>query len=239
MIRRALLVAITIVAASPACVAADQCLAESRRAGATLSRIFREWPLHPSGDPLDAAVRQLAGDLAARSGESQSRHWRTHVVRDSNLNAFSIGDGHIFITEGMLGFVRNEGELAALLAHEFGHHLAGHFCSRNKRRGLFGSKEDDAQARRQVGSLTALVDPEREREADLHAVRILDNAGYDPRVAIELALRMARNGGSGAHFQYAHRIEALNELLATRPARTTPSPPDSLAFENLKQALRN
>jgi beta-barrel assembly-enhancing protease len=238
MIRHALLVAMTLVAASPACVAADQCQAESRRASATLSRIFREWPLHPSGDPLDAAVKRLADDLAARSGESRSRRWRTHVVRDRNLNAFSIGDGHIFITEGMLGFVRNEGELAALLAHEFGHHLAGHFCS-SRRRGLFGNKQDDAQARKQVGSLTALVDPEREREADLHAVRILDSAGYDPRVAIELALRMARNGGSGAHFQYAHRIEALNELLATRPAQTTPSAPDSIDFENLKQALQN
>jgi predicted Zn-dependent protease len=217
------------------------CQAEVLRANTTLSRIFREWPLHPSGDGVAGPVQRLTDELAARSGESSSRRWRTHIVRDRNLNAFSVGDGHIFITEGMLSFVRNEGELAALLAHEFGHHLAGHFCEERRRRGffgnIFGGRDRETAARKQVGSLTALIDPEKERAADMIAVRVLDRAGYDPRAAIELAMRMARNG-SGAHFQYEHRIEALNDLLVTRPARTTPTPPDSSTFVELKQALQ-
>ena len=160
------------------------CELERRRANQTMSRIYREWPLRPSGDPVDQSVQHIASQLARRSGQDGNRRWRTHIVRDLNLNAFSVGDGHVFITEGMLDFVASEAELAALIAHEFGHHLAGHFCTPGPKRGfwgsLFGGNDDTKRSRQRVGSLTALVDPELEREADRIATRILDRAGYDP-----------------------------------------------------------
>jgi predicted Zn-dependent protease len=200
----------------PAWAQSVRCEAEVQRAARTLGQIYRQWPLRPTGDLVERGAQSVAARLA-RQEISSGRQWRVHVVRDSKLNAFSIGDGHIFLTEGMLRFVENEGELAAVIAHEFGHHLAGHFCTSARKRGFWGSRSEGQSATRsRVGTLTAVVDPEKEREADRIATIVLDRAGYDPHYALRLAVRMARTGSS-AHFQYNHRIEALQELLADRP----------------------
>jgi predicted Zn-dependent protease len=215
------------------------CVAEVQRANESLVKIHREWPLRATGDPVVLAVQAIAAKLAERANETGNRRWRVHVLRDSKLNAFSVGDGHMFLTEGMLRFVESEAELAAVLAHEFGHHVMGHFCTREKKRGffgtLFGSPEESNGTRRQVGSLTALVDPEKEREADRAAVAILSRAGYDPHAALALARRMSSVPGS-AHFQYGQRIEALQSLLANRPLHVGDTH-DSAAFRQLKNAL--
>ncbi len=204
---------------APAWSQAVRCEAEVQRAARTLGQIYRQWPLRPTGDIVERGAQSVAARLA-RHEVSSGRQWRVHVVRDSKLNAFSIGDGHIFLTEGMLRFVANEGELAAVIAHEFGHHLAGHFCMSARKRGfwggLVGGAEDDSATRSRVGTLTAVVDPDKERDADRIATIVMDRAGYDPHYALQLAVRMARTGSS-AHFQYSHRIEALQELLANRP----------------------
>jgi predicted Zn-dependent protease len=213
------------------------CDAEIRRASDTLSKIFRQWPLRPTGDPVDKALQTVTQQLALDSGERQHRQWRSHVLRDSKLNAFSIGDGHIFVTEGMLRFVDSEAELAALLTHEFAHHVAGHFCQKPRKTGfvrhLFGGGGGQGG---QVGELSASMDPEKERDADRIGTVMLRRAGYNPRVAVLLAARMSASG-TPAHFQYGQRIEALQELLAGEPNRHWSSS-DSMAFVAMKDALR-
>ncbi|MCG3202001.1 MAG: Beta-barrel assembly-enhancing protease [Gammaproteobacteria bacterium] len=223
---------------SPAWAQTARCEAEVRRAATTLGQIHRQWPLRPTGDRVEQGAQYVAARLGRYTAGS-GRIWRVHIVRDSKLNAFSIGDGHIFLTEGMLRFVANEGELAAVIAHEFGHHLAGHFCTSARKRGfwggLFGGSGEENATRSRVGALTAIVDPEKEREADRIATIVLDRAGYDPRHALELAMRMAHSG-SAAHFQYRHRVEALQELLAGRP-RASRAPADSQEFREMKRTL--
>lgn len=229
---------LSLCLASPAWTQATRCEAEVQRAAATLGQIYRQWPLRPTGDRVEQGAQYVAARLG-RNETASGRQWRVHVVRDTKLNAFSIGDGHIFLTEGMLRFVANEGELAAVIAHEFGHHLAGHFCTSSRRRGFLGGRigggEEENATRSRVGTLTAVVDPEKEREADRIATIVLDRAGYDPHHALELAMRVARSGSS-AHFQYNHRIEALQALLAGRP-RETFAQPDSGEFLEMKRTL--
>lgn len=214
------------------------CTAEIQRASDTLAKIFRQWPLRPTGDPVAAELQTVTTQLAARAGEQTHRRWRTHVIRDSKLNAFSVGDGHIFVTEGMLRFVASEAELAALLAHEFAHHTAGHFCQTKKKAGVLrnligGNKA--ALKDRQVGELSASVDPTKEREADQIGAVILERGGYNPRAAVLLAARMSATG-TPAHFQYGQRIAALQALLANKP-RDNWAARDSAAFTRMKRAL--
>ncbi len=219
-------------------IARIACPAEVQRASTTLATIFRQWPLRPTGDPVASALQTVATRLAERAGEQSHRQWRTHVIRDSKLNAFSIGDGHIFVTEGMLRFVGSEAELAALLAHEFAHHMAGHFCQAPQKSGvlkhLFGSRQRAVQER-QVGELSASVDPIKEREADRIGTIILERGGYNPRAAVLLAARMSATG-TPAHFQYGQRIEALQALVADKPGSNW-SEVDSAAFTQMKAAL--
>lgn len=215
------------------------CAAEIQRASATLAKIFGQWPLRPTGDPVGSALQAVATQLAVRAGEQTHRHWRMHVIRDSKLNAFSIGDGHVFVTEGMLRFVASEAELAALLAHEFGHHMAGHFCQAKKRggvlRNLFGGSKARVQDR-QVGELSASVDPIKERQADQIGAVILERGGYNPQAAVLLAARMSTTG-TPAHFQYGQRIEALQALLANKAGGNW-EVSDSAAFTRMKGALQ-
>lgn len=233
----ALALATLLPLAAPAEIVLRACDAEVRRASDTLSKIFRQWPLRPTGDPVDRALHAITQQLALQSGEQQHRQWRTHVLRDSKLNAFSIGDGHIFVTEGMLRFVDGEAELAALLTHEFAHHVAGHFCQKPRRTGfvrhLFGGGGEQGS---QVGELSASMDPDKERDADRIGTVMLRRAGYNPRVAVLLAARMSASG-TPAHFQYGQRIEALQALLADEPHRHWNNS-DSAAFVAMKDALR-
>ena len=227
-------------AATPGEIVLQACDAEIRRAGDTLSKIFRQWPLRPTGDTVDRALQTITDQVAVQAEEQHHRRWRTHVLRDSNMNAFSIGDGHIFVTEGMLRFVDSEAELAALLTHEFAHHVAGHFCQKPRKPGfvrhLFGGNAGEGQES-QVGELSASMDPEKEREADRISTAMLRRGGYNPRVAVLLAARMSATG-TPAHFQYGQRIEALQKLLAEKPSVGW-NDGNSSAFVQLKDALRS
>ena len=73
-------------------------------------------------------VQKLGVRLAHFSVYGRNSPWQFSVVRNLAPNAFSIGGGYVFITDGAVNFVQNESELAAILAHELGHELAGHFC---------------------------------------------------------------------------------------------------------------
>jgi len=234
----ALVIAALLSPALRAEITLQPCRAEVRRASDTLSKIFSQWPLRPTGDPVDRELQAITSQLALQSGEQQHRQWRTHVLRDSRLNAFSIGDGHIFVTEGMLRFVDSEAELAALLSHEFAHQVAGHFCEQRRKPGfvrhLFGGGGGGQAS--QVGELSASMDPEKEREADRIGTVILRRGGYNPRVAVLLAARMSTSG-TPAHFQYGQRIEALQRLLADTPVAGWHAA-DSAAFVRMKDTLR-
>ena len=47
--------------------------------------------------------------------------WRFGVLDDKDINAFSLMGGIVLITRGMLMHMRDESELAGVLAHEITH----------------------------------------------------------------------------------------------------------------------
>jgi predicted Zn-dependent protease len=52
--------------------------------------------------------------------------WRFAVLDDNDINAFAAPGGYIFITKGLLLRLRNEDELAGVLAHEIAHVIQQH-----------------------------------------------------------------------------------------------------------------
>ena len=137
-----------------------------------------EWPLRRTGDSVTCYVQDLGERLVRQSGIPGGDRWQFHVVRNLAPNAFAVGGGRFVVTDGLFALVRNESELAAVLAHEIAHEYAGHFC---RRRPAGGQQF-------QVGSLTQHFDAEAEAEADEIAVQILRRAGFDPS-AMERVLR--------------------------------------------------
>jgi len=77
-------------------------------------------------DPeLQAYVQRVGEQLAKKSHRPNLRY--TFTVLDSDeVNAFALPGGYIYITRGILAYIQNEAELAAVLGHEIGHVTARH-----------------------------------------------------------------------------------------------------------------
>ena len=137
--------------------------------------------------------------------------WRFSVVRNLAPNAFSIGGGYVFITDGAVNFVQNESEMAAILAHEIGHELAGHFCGASdpsNSGGLFDifSTPETQQHKVGVGSMTLSIDPVKEQQADQIALSILQAGGYDPQAMLDVARRMPSGESCASHGCEPHPV---------------------------------
>ena len=206
------------------------CPEEKRRVAAVRERIEREWPLRTT-DTVVEYIRDFGGSLAVRANIGHAASWRFEVLRDYSVNAFSIGDGLIYLTEGAILNAADESELAAILAHEMGHQLAGHFCARptpNENRKSWwetllsptesAPSEKSTRQDANFGSLRRGVDPAKEREADERASDILRTAGYDPMAQMTRAQRM----------EHSRETEAAPGLLAPSFAPNPSLPPNRI-----------
>lgn len=194
------------------------CQGEKDKAMKLRQRIVREWPLRPSTDEVSQYVQNLGVRLAERYGASgQAIPWRFTLVRNLAPNAFSIGAGNVFVNEGAITFSQNEAELAAILAHELAHELAGHFCEASRPSSshslfdIFNAPEPQQYDANITGSLTQIIDPVKERQADQIALSILQAAGFDPRAMLDVARRLP--SGTAGHLPDASRIQSLEQSM--------------------------
>lgn len=212
------------------------CPGEQEQARATMRQVERQWPLRDGRDTVSEYVQNLGTRLAAGLPAGRSTAWRFSVVRDYAVNAFSIGGGYVYVTEGALLSARTEAELAAILAHEIGHQLAGHFC-RPPPPGFWDSFlnlfrwPNGREREYSIGALTQVIDPVKEHEADQLAVRLLLSSGYDPHAMLDLARRLPPDS---SHLNAPSRIRFLEQLLAGIPPGQRH---DSVQFRQIQRLL--
>jgi predicted Zn-dependent protease len=166
-----------------------------------------------------ALVRRVGEQLVARSlGGKSPYKFSFHVLADSRtINAFALPGGPIFITEGLLRQLKTEAELAGVLGHEIGHVIARHSSERLAKQqltqGLLGAlvvgsgDYNAAQIGQLVGSMiTMKYGREDELESDALGVRIMAEAGYDPRAMIRVmeVLAKASSGSRQPEFFSTH-----------------------------------
>lgn len=145
-------------------------------------------------EALQAYVNQLGWWLAQQT-ERRDLNWRFGVLDTDSVNAFAAPSGYVFITRGLLLNMRNEAELAGVLAHEISHVLQRHHLNaiqKNAKTGLVADLASMAVSNSKYGGLgekaigvgTELyargLDKEDEFEADRMGVVIATRAGYDP-----------------------------------------------------------
>jgi len=177
------------------------------------------------------------------------------ILDSDEINALSAPGGLIMVTRGLLGCAQSEDEVAAILAHETSHIVLQH--------GLNAIKQArKTEALKNLGVATAntvggsnvqeltglfkdsikdivhtLVDSgysrDQEFAADAMAVKIMRNAGYDPRAfegmlkVMETKLKPGGLGFGKTHPDPADRIAKVDAALAGQPAVVTP--PDAQA----------
>jgi predicted Zn-dependent protease len=214
--------------------AGDEIAEEGVRARATARRIELEWPIAPAG-PVTRFIQALGARLGRAAGEAPFP-WRFTVVRDRSANAFSIGGGRIYVNEGTAFVCRNEAEVAAILAHEMGHELAGHFRSAAGEsswlEGVFGSRRTRDEA---IGSIRQTIDPHKELEADRISVEILRHAGYDPHAALSVAELLAERPDAHSGHQGGGGVERLRSLEDLIDGTPSGGRRDSETFRRLRR----
>lgn len=142
---------------------------------------------------LDSIVKDLASHA-----ERKELSYRSTVLYSDQVYATSAPGGHIYLTTGMIFFLENEAELAAVLAHEIGELQYRHakFSKTNQwLDSMVNGGSMVAPAFGQFGALAALgliavkavhdgkqlTLEERLIKADERALEYMVKAGYDPQ----------------------------------------------------------
>ena len=77
----------------------------------------------------DPELQRYVSDVGmrlARASERPNLPWSFTVVDEPAVNAFALPGGKIYVTRGILAFLRDETQLAGVLGHEIGHVTARH-----------------------------------------------------------------------------------------------------------------
>jgi predicted Zn-dependent protease len=201
--------------------------------------IRRELPI--SSDRRARTYVERIGErlVAAIPGRLQQPQFRYsfQVVDRSDINAFALPGGPIFVNRGMLDAARSEGEAASVIAHEISHVALRHGTAQATKGQKFqlgaiagqilgsmiGGRTGAVVAQgSQIGLGTYFLKYSREyeREADLLGAQIMARAGYDPREMANMFQTIARRSGSGGpewlsdHPSPANRSEMIQREAA-------------------------
>jgi predicted Zn-dependent protease len=200
---------------------------EERRIGEDVSARIRA----RFGVVQDPAVHKyvtLVGLSVARASERPRIPWTFIVLDTDGVNAFAAPGGIVHITRGALGLLRNEAELAGVLAHEVGHVAHKHAVNaiRKSKAVQLGTQLTTANRGKfldQVANkayeivLENAFDRGDELDADRASVQYTQKAGYAAGTLADFLTRLderntdqrERNGLFASHPETKERIDKV------------------------------
>jgi Zn-dependent protease with chaperone function len=218
------------------------------------SQVAMELPLLPENGDVDTYVERVGAVLAAAiPPEFQHPEFRYvfSVIDASDINAFALPGGPMFVNRGMIEAARSEGEMAGVMAHEISHVALRHGTAQaTKSQGagvqlgaiggailgaIIGGDVGDIVAQGTqlgVGAYLLKYSREYETQADILGAQILARAGYDPMDLARMFETIEKEGGNrGPEWLSSHpnpgnrqeRIAQEARLLTISPARRNQS----------------
>ena len=185
----------------------------------------------------DPALTGYLGDLIGRVGGPAATDMRIYLARIPEFNAVMFPTGFAVIFSGLLVRMRNEAQLAGVVAHESAHFLRKHQLRqwRDVKRktdifsflamgagvagGATGVYAGDLVRLAQFGTILSLLRYNRtlEAEADAMGVRLLADAGYDPTAMSETWQQLIAELDLSAKYRRKKRERDFS-LFSTHPA---------------------
>jgi predicted Zn-dependent protease len=135
-------------------------------------------------EQVERVVRRLAAESEL---VRQANPFTLRILDAAEVPAaFIMPSGRIYITRGLLDYLETEQQVAAVLAHEMAHSIAGHFDAAHLSQAPPGfNLQFDLDS--EQGWIQGLeFDQMAELQADLLGMCILAQAGYDPLVMVDL-----------------------------------------------------
>ena len=161
--------------------------------------------------------------------------WKVYVLDRKDINAFALPNGNIFVFKGLLDFVKNDDELAAVLGHEMAHVILRHGAEKMSWAMLAqlgeyallskvpAANRDLAARLYGLGVNVAFLLPysrKQEKEADIVGVLLMMRAGYDPEGAVKLWEEMVKKFKDreppewlSDHPASEHRLEYIRKVV--------------------------
>lgn len=211
----------------------------------------------------DKAVQQYVNRVGlwlALQADRPGLPWRFGVTDDADVNAFAAPGGTILITRGLYERLRNESELAGVLAHEIAHVLRKHQLKAIKSAmgrewqmelaQAVAERKDTRDATANLKAFTAGtelyargLDKSDEFEADRMGVVIAARAGYNPfGLVAALQTLDALNPEDGTvalmfktHPSPAKRLERLDKAMGTRLDTAADKVPEPARFVTIRK----
>jgi len=185
---------------------------------------------------LQQHVSGIGEQLAAHSHRS-GLIYRFTVLDSTDVNAFALPGGYIYITRGLLAYLNSEAELAAVLGHEIGHVTARHGVRQQTAAMATGigytiasillPELGNAQAQNAYGLLSnALLSGygrDHELEADRLGAQYLAKSGYDPQAMLGV-IGVLKNQDAFARQQASaegRKHQGYHGLFASHPDNDT------------------
>jgi predicted Zn-dependent protease len=188
----------------------------------------------------DQALQDYVNRIGQRLAQASSRPnlpWTFTVVDEQAVNAFALPGGFIYLTRGILPFLRNEAELAGVLGHEVGHVDGRHSVEAYSRQTLAGgglavagilvpeTQAFQGLASLGLGMMFLKHGREAELESDALGVRYASAGGWNPEGVPGLLNTLARlDAASGSsrgvpnwaltHPPAADRVERVQAAVA-------------------------
>jgi len=206
-----------------------------------MAEVFKQMPVLPDSSPVTQYVQRLGKRLEAVIPQQYSWPYQFRVIPQSDINAFALPGGPIFVNVGTITAAKDEAQLAGVLAHEMSHVYMQHSIKQMKKAQLAqglagilgglagaigGSIGGLAQAGIQIGGGMVMMKYSRGDEAQADAVGaiIMYKAGYDPRAMAQFFQQLEQQGGSGPQFLSDHpnpgnRVQAVDDEIANWPKK--------------------
>ncbi len=185
----------------------------------------------------DKALTSYVGDLTERVGGPAAKDLRIYLAHIPEFNAFMAPTGFMVVFTGLLTRMRDEAQLAGVIAHEAGHFLRRHHIRgwRDLRRksdvltilamgaGVGGAGAGvylgDAVRLAEMGAILSLFaySRELEAEADAMGLRLISEAAYDPTAMPETWQQLIEEIEASARMR-KKRPHRGYSLFATHPA---------------------
>ncbi|RPI39184.1 MAG: hypothetical protein EHM59_22385, partial [Betaproteobacteria bacterium] len=206
----------------------------------------RELPiLHDQS--IEAYIDRI-GERLAKVAPGAEYPYQFKVVNASDINAFALPGGYLYVNRGLIEAAQNEGQLAGVMAHELAHVALRHGTSQASKAyvaqtglgllgGLIGRDDPSAEQRMAaiggfgLNALFLKYSRTAEEQADIIGAQMMAKAGYDPADMVDffeiLANEQNRNPSKVEQFFSSHpapanraaRINEEIELVAVDPIR--------------------
>ncbi|HET8947199.1 MAG TPA: M48 family metallopeptidase [Candidatus Polarisedimenticolia bacterium] len=183
----------------------------------------RQLPILDS--PEAVAYLNAIGKRLAAAAPGADYPYQFKIVNASDINAFALPGGFMYVNRGLIEASKSEGQLAGVMAHEMGHVALRHGTNQTSKAylsqmglgvlsGLFGREsETTGKVVQSVGGfgLNALFlkfSRTDEEQADIVGAQTMARAGYNPQDMVDffemLRAQQQRDPGKVAQFFSTH-----------------------------------